>query len=263
MIALLKRRGVLDDDMYDDFACDQPLLAGMTAASVMGLVSTGDRAGRRVRRVLSDPSEAIQTGPLCFAANGFSLHAATRIDAGDKAGLERLCKYVSRPPLAHGSLQQLSQDEYSFKLKTPWSDGTTHLILSGLELCEKLAALVPPPRKNLVRYHGILAPHAKNRDKVVPKKSDEEELRKTRGLSKNRLLWSALLARTFGLNVEACRHCGGRMRIVAAITDRASIKRYLNGVGLPSEIPEIKPARPPPQLEFGYEDYDYEYSDDF
>ena len=53
------------------------------------------------------------------------------------------------------------------------------------------------------------------------------------------------------------------MRIVAAITDRASIKRYLDGVGLPSEIPEIKPARPPPQLEFGYEDYDYEYSDDF
>ena len=53
------------------------------------------------------------------------------------------------------------------------------------------------------------------------------------------------------------------MRIVAAITDRASIKRYLDGVGLPSEIPEIKPARPPPQFEFGYEDYDYEYSDDF
>jgi hypothetical protein len=91
VIALLKRRGVLDDDMYDDFACDQPLLAGMTSASVMGLVSTGDRAGRRVRRVLSDPSEAVQTGPLCFASSGFSLHAATRIAAGDKAGLERLC----------------------------------------------------------------------------------------------------------------------------------------------------------------------------
>ena len=229
----------------------------MTSASIMGLVSLGERSGLRVRRVLSDPSDAIQTGPLCFAASGFSLHAERRIAAGDKDGLERLCKYVSRPPLAHGSLQQLSEDEYSFKLKTPWNDGTTHLILSGLELCEKLAALVPPPRKNLVRYHGCLAPHAKNRDKIVPKKPDAEELKKTRGSSKNRLLWAALLARTFGLNMEICAHCGGRMRVIAAITDPASIKRYLDGVGLHAEIPQIKPARPPPQLEFEYTDPEY------
>ncbi len=218
VIRLLRKRGVLDKDGYDDFADEEPLLAGMTSASIMGLVSTGDRAGRNVRRVLSDPSDAVRTGPLCFASSGFSLHAATRIAPGNKAGLERLCKYVSRPPLAHGSLQQLSNDEYAFRLKTPWSDGTTHLILSGLELCEKLAALVPPPRVNLVRYHGILAPNAKGRAAVVPRKPDEEELRKTRGLSKNRILWAALLKRTFGLNLETCSHCGGKMRVVAAIT---------------------------------------------
>ncbi|MCP4605563.1 MAG: hypothetical protein GY847_34415 [Proteobacteria bacterium] len=78
-----------------------------------------------------------------------------------------------------------------------------------------------------------------------------------RGKSPNRLLWAALLARTFGLTVEVCQHCGGRMRIVAAITDPASIKHNLDGVGLPSEIPEIKPARPPPQLELEYTDYEY------
>ena len=72
------------------------------------------------------------------------------------------------------------------------------------------AALVPPSRVHLVRYHGILAPHAKNRDKIVPKKPAEEEMPKTRGLIKNRLLWAALLARTFGLTVEACSNCGGR-----------------------------------------------------
>jgi hypothetical protein len=47
------------------------------------------------------------------------------------------------------------------------------------------------------------------------------------------------------------------MRIVAAITDQASIRRYLDGVGLPSEIPEIKPARPPPQIEFDYDDCEH------
>ena len=132
-------------------------------------------------------------------------------------------------------------------------DGTTYLILSPLELIEKLAALVPPPRVNLVRYHGVLAPHAKDRDKIVPKKPNEEELLKTRGLSKNRLLWSALLARTFGVNTETCPKCGGRMRIVAALTDSASVRRYLEGVGLSAETPTLAPARAPLQMEFDYE----------
>ena len=44
------------------------------------------------------------------------------------------------------------------------------------------------------------------------------------------------------------------MRMVAAITDPASVKTYLEGVGLDSEIPMLKPARSPPQTEL---DYDY------
>ena len=48
-------------------------------------------------------------------------------------------------------------------LTPSWSDGTTHLILSPLELIEKLATLVPPPRLNLIRYHGVLAPNAADR----------------------------------------------------------------------------------------------------
>jgi hypothetical protein len=181
----------------------------MTSASIMGLVSVGDRSGLRVRRVLSDPSEGIQTGPLCFAASGFSLHAERRIAAGDKDGLvdcapPQTTAAFNKFENVHPAIGSAAADKP--KLKTPWNDGTTHLILSGLELCEKLAALVPPPRKNLVRYHGCLAPHAKNRDKIVPKKPDAEELKKTRGSSKNRLLWAALLARTFGLQMEICAH---------------------------------------------------------
>ena len=126
------------------------MLAGMTSASIIGLVSVGERAGQRVRRILQDSADGVKTGHLCFASRGFSLHAARRIAAGNRQGLESLCNYVARPPLAAGSLQRISDEEYSFKLKTPWSDGATHLILSPDELIEKLAALVPPPRQNLV-----------------------------------------------------------------------------------------------------------------
>jgi hypothetical protein len=67
------------------------------------------------------------------------------------------------------------------------------------------------------------------------------------------------LARTFRLDMETCVHCGWQMRMVAAITDRTSVKKYLDGVGLPSNLPQIAKARPPPQAEFDYEwDYDQE-----
>jgi hypothetical protein len=47
------------------------------------------------------------------------------------------------------------------KLKTPWRDGTTHLVMSPLEFMQRLAALVPRPRLHLIRFHGVLAPNAK------------------------------------------------------------------------------------------------------
>ena len=168
VVRLLQRRGLLEQDSEDSLWQDEPLLASLTAASVQGTVATGERAGQRIRRRLVDPKEGIRGGSLCFSSRGFSLHAATRIEADDRSRLERLCRYVIRPPLAAGKLRVLDEETLSFTLKTPWSDGTTHLVLSPLELIEKLAALVPPPRLNLVRYHGVLAPNAASRDRIVP-----------------------------------------------------------------------------------------------
>jgi hypothetical protein len=40
-----------------------------------------------------------------------------------------------------------------------------------------------------------------------------------------------------------------RMKIIAAVTRPASVRRILDHLGLPSEVPELHPGRPPPQLE--------------
>jgi len=163
---------------------------------------------------------------------------------------------VAWPPLAAGSLTQLSEEVLSFKLKTPWSDGTTSILLSPLELIEKLSALVPPPRQNIVRYHGVLAPHAKDRDKIVPARKKAEGAGDAddgdAAPRKYRLTWAALLARVFQIDMEKCPHCGGKMRIVAAITEPDSARRYLEGVGLPAEVPTLAPARAPPQEELDF-----------
>ena len=54
------------------------------------------------------------------------------------------------------------------KLKTLWRDGTTHLMMSPLEVLQRLAALVPRPRLHLIRFHGVLSPKAKLRPLLVP-----------------------------------------------------------------------------------------------
>ena len=168
IIRLGTKRGLLDDTAADALADEEPVLAALTAASVRGLTATGARAGQRLRWVLKDAATGVRTAPLCFASRGFSLPAATRIAGPDRRGLERLCRYVARPALAGGRLRLVDADPLSFALKTPWSDGTSHLLLSPMELLEKRAALVPPPRFHLLRYHGVLAPRARARDLIVP-----------------------------------------------------------------------------------------------
>ncbi len=145
IIRLCTKRGQLDDTAADPLADEEPVLAALTAASVRGLIATGARAGQRLRRALRDPAIGVRTASLCFASRGFSLHAATRIAGRDRRGLERLCRYVARPALASGRLRLLASQRLCFALKTPWSEGTSHLLLSPMELLEKRAALVPPP----------------------------------------------------------------------------------------------------------------------
>ena len=165
----------------------------------------------------------------------------------------RLCRQVMRPPLAAGRLRLIDADHLTFRLKTPWSDGTTHLVLSPLELIEKLAALVPPPRLNRVRYHGILVPNAAGRRLVVPGRSVSPGAPSGGDFSvssgRRRLGWSALLARVFAVDVMLCWGCGGRLRLVEVLSDPASIYSYLSGVGLAADPPAMAAVRPPPQRE--------------
>jgi hypothetical protein len=96
------------------------------------------------------------------------MHANVAVPARDRRRLERLARYVARPPVSTQRLSRLDDGRLLYRLKHRWRDGTTHVVFEPLELLEKLAALVPPPRFHLVRYHGILGPCASERDRVVP-----------------------------------------------------------------------------------------------
>jgi hypothetical protein len=112
---------------------------------------------------------------LCCDIDGFSLHAAVRVQAHDRKRLEQLCIYITRPALSDERVQLNAAGQVELKLKTPWRDGTTHLVMSPLEFMQRLAALVPRPRLHLIRFHGVLAPNAKRRSLVVPQVPPKDE----------------------------------------------------------------------------------------
>ena len=171
---VLNRRGLgpeTDADQADPLSLDEPLLAELSGASVLGRVATGPRAGEPARR-LGDridvgSFDASQT-PGCVSRGGITLHAAVAIPAHDRARLERLIRYAARPPLATDRLSKRPDGRLVYRLRHRWRDGTTHMLFEPLELVERLAVLVPPPRFHLVHYAGLLAPRASWRDEVVP-----------------------------------------------------------------------------------------------
>ncbi|MFN6193082.1 MAG: transposase, partial [Planctomycetota bacterium] len=116
-------------------------------------------------------------GPLCAALDGFSLHANTWVAPCDRERLEALCRYAARPAVSESRLAELSDGRIGYALKRRFADGTTAVGMTNAVLMERLCALVSPPRKHLVTYHGVLAPASGLRPKVVPRQTaaGEEE----------------------------------------------------------------------------------------
>jgi Putative transposase len=103
------------------------------------------------------------THGLCADAHGFSLHAGVRCGADQRKQLEQLCRYITRPALANERLSRNVRGQVVLQLKSPYCDGTTQIVMQPQEFMQRLAALVPRPRVHLIRFHGVLAPHAKLR----------------------------------------------------------------------------------------------------
>ena len=238
------------------------MLVGLAAASVQGRVALGSRAGARVRRRGAPWAGATDPSGLgsCHARhNGFDLHAGLCVPADQRDRLERLCRYALRPPVAQDHLQLTDEGQVRLELRRPWADGTTHLLFDPVELLERLAALTPRPRINVILYYGVRAPRAAWRSRVVqlgaaasfgaaaePDAAADGHLKAADCRHTRNYLWTELMRRSLGLDVLACPRCGGRLTLIALIEDPAVIVRVLGHLGLPTDIPEAQPARAPP-----------------
>jgi len=137
---------------------DQATLLTLQQAAITYRIAAGPHAGQKAFTLKTLPPSFEDKGPELASAHGFSLHAGVACSPAEPDLLQRLPRYIARPALAESRLSLTPQGDLRYRIKSPWRDGTTHLILHPLDFLARLASLVPKPRVNLTRYHGILAP---------------------------------------------------------------------------------------------------------
>ncbi len=149
------------------------------------------------------------------------------------------------PAISNERLRINRQGQVVLKLKSAWRDGTSHLVMEPLEFMQRLAALVPRPRLHLIRFHGVLAPIAKLRSKVVPKSESATAHAEEHPCALSapvRMSWARMLKRVFDIDIEHCA-CGGKLKFLAMIEQPDVIEKILTHLGLAEQPPPIAPAR--------------------
>ena len=178
----LERQGLLERDTENSYLVGDALEAGpmdqLLGHSITYRIAIGPQQGRKVFTLQTLPASDLdeQRGNTVGNVAGFSLHAGVATKAHQRKKLERLCRYIARPAISEQRLSLLDDGRIRYELKTPYRDGTTHVILEPLDFLARLAALVPKPRVNLTRFHGVFAPNSKHRVQITPSKRDKFHL---------------------------------------------------------------------------------------
>ena len=170
----LERKGLLERDVENSYlsldAEEEGPMDQLLGHSITYRIAVGPQQGRKVFTLQTlpacDPDERL--ADAVGNVSGFSLHASVATKAHQREKLERLCRYITRPAISEKRLSLTSNGKVRYELKTPWRDGTTHVFFEPLDFIARLAALVPKPRVNLTRFHGVFAPNSKHRAGVTP-----------------------------------------------------------------------------------------------
>jgi len=264
----LIKEGYLDKDgevvqnpMMDELFQENEAITTAAYASIAGKIAFGPNAGKYVTKIGSGfgyfEEVPLAKGKRCYSVNGFSLHCNTSTNTHARDHLEKLIEYIARGPLSNERLEITDDGKVRLQLKTPWRDGTAHLLLSPHEFLEKLAAIIPPPKSHLVRWGGVFAANSPFRKKIILKPEEKKGFDFQDGKKKRmNKTWSLMLARVFKLDVLKC-DCGGDLTPLGAVQDPDEVKRYLKHKNMEYHPP---PRGPPGHVQ-GSLDFEQHYDD--
>lgn len=260
----LERRGVLERDEDNSYltldGLEEDPLKDIHSHSVTYRVAIGPQKGRKVFTLQTIPPQAEPAGDNARVAklNGFSLHAGVAAHANQRKKLERLCRYIARPAIAEKRLSITPTGKVRYELKTPFRNGTTHVIFEPLDFIARLAALVPKPRVNLTRFHGVFAPNSKYRALITPagrgkgsRKAAEDSDDRSFAERHMAMSWAQRLKRVFNIDIETCEQCQGPVKVIACVEDPVVIRQILDHLETKEAADKqtrLPPGRAPPQL---------------
>lgn len=243
LAATVARKATKAIDALDRHSNEAPaVVERCAAAALQGTLALED--SRRPRLARGD--KPVRTLPkLCASEDGWNVHAAVRIRARDRKGLEKLVRYVARPAVPEGRLERLDDGRVQMTLKRPWSDGTKALTFEPLTFMERVVALIPLPHVNLVRYHGVWASRSKWRAAVIPRPKKGRRCTAPCGPSPlpRRSPWSPLMKRVYGFDAMICPLCGKTLRFVCVIYEPTVVQAILGALSLDAVRRERPVAR--------------------
>jgi hypothetical protein len=258
----LARAGLIEGDAESQYlAGDEMELGEMSehrGYSIHYRISVGPQKGRKVftLQTLAANQDDIESGALLGNVAGFSLHAGVSTKADERDKLERLCRYIARAPVSTQRLSLTKEGNIRYELKNPYRDGTTHVIFESLDFISKLAALVPAPRVNLTRYHGVFAPNSSHRADIIIKPQDKAVVKDelsledagSKGKKRAAMTWAQCLKRAFKIDIAICEVCGGPAKVVGCITDPVEINKILSSLKLKQDgqAGRLPASRAPP-----------------
>jgi len=260
----LQRRGFLEADEQGSYlsleTSEDEAMQQLYGHSITYRIAIGPNQGKKVFTLQSlPPAKESKAGSSRVAkVTGFSLHAGVMAEAHQRDKLERVCRYITRPAISEKRLSLLEDGRIRYELKTPYRDGTTHVFFGPLDFLARLAALVPRPRVNLTRFHGVFAPNSKHRIQVTPSKrgkgrkkdTDEEGQCPSPAERRASMSWAQRLKRVFDIDIEVCSKCGGAVKVIACIEDPVVIKKILTHLDKKAALNDpivLSQPRAPPQ----------------
>jgi hypothetical protein len=188
---------------------------------------------------------------LSWSRPGFSVFVGPPMPPEDPDRLERMARYLTRPPLAVGSVHLTPEGQVLISTPPDPRTGESAKILDPLEWIHAITTQIPDPHQHLTRFYGAYANRNRNGFRAqnesppvppladsVPKDGDDSF---TASRKKN---WARLMRKILEVDPLRCARCGATMKVIAVITDPATVDKIL--AHLRSGRGPIEARAPPP-----------------
>jgi hypothetical protein len=175
---------------------------------------------------------------LSWPHSGFNVHSLVR--AKTKIEAERVGKYMIRPILA---LDRLSFLESEGQVGYRHGDDAELERMDYLEFIARVTSHIPDKGQVMVRYYGLYANAHRGKVRKAslassPLRIVEEELRRLPAKG-----WAEMIRKVYEVDPMTCPKCGGRMKVVAFLTEPAVVDRIIEHL----KLAFVAERPPPPQ----------------